>query len=501
MPSMSVLPSIRSPLAVLALLLLVPGAATAAPPGEIAPEVATEPQDLPVHEAHSERLDQPHIVPSGPRQTTPRRVVTRNGFTSVQVNVDGAGMNIVGDAANEPSIAIDPTNLDRMAIGWRQFDTIASNFRQAGAGRTTDGGLTWTATTLDPGVFRSDPILDSTSDGRFYYHSLQSTLLADAFTSPDAGATWGDPVFAFGGDKAWAAADRSGGPGNAHFYAHWSPLFGCCDSAVFNRTTDGGDSFENPVDPGEDFTWGTVAVGSQGEVYVVGRKVSSGSEFSVAKSTTVQNPDDPMAFDFVADLDMGGFLGASAGPNPGGLLGQMWIAPARGLGVGNQVYVLSSLNPPGSDPLDVHFARSDDGGLTWSAPRRLNDDPPGAWQWFGTLSVAPNGRLDAIWNDSRADPGGFDSALYYTTSSDGGDNWTPPIAVSPSFDPHIGWPNQNKIGDYYDMVSTTDAAHVAYSATFNGEQDVYYLRITLDAFVFDDGFESGDTSAWSLVEP
>ena len=31
-------------------------------------------------------------------------------FTSYQVNVDAQGQNIVGDAANEPSISVDPTN-------------------------------------------------------------------------------------------------------------------------------------------------------------------------------------------------------------------------------------------------------------------------------------------------------------------------------------------------------------------------------------------------------
>ena len=36
----------------------------------------------------------------------------------------------------------------------------------------------------------------------------------------------------------------------------------------------------------------------------------------------------------------------------------------------------------------------------------VNDDPTGngAWQWFGTMSVAPDGRIDAIWNDTRNDP-------------------------------------------------------------------------------------------------
>ena len=61
-----------------------------------------------------------------------------------QVNVDANGLNIVGDAANEPSIAVDPTNPNSIVIGWRQFNTISSSFRQAGNGYTTNGGQTWT---------------------------------------------------------------------------------------------------------------------------------------------------------------------------------------------------------------------------------------------------------------------------------------------------------------------------------------------------------------------
>ena len=33
---------------------------------------------------------------------------------------------------------------------------------------------------------------------------------------------------------------------------------------------------------------------------------------------------------------------------------------------------------------------------------------------------------------------------------------------------------QSKLGDYYDMKSDNGGADVAYAATFNGEQDVYY---------------------------
>src|ERR1043166_7859859 len=57
----------------------------------------------------------------------------------VQVNTGPGGMNIVGEAANEPSMTVDPTAPNRIAVGWRQFDSISSNFRQAGRAYSVDG--------------------------------------------------------------------------------------------------------------------------------------------------------------------------------------------------------------------------------------------------------------------------------------------------------------------------------------------------------------------------
>ena len=123
--------------------------------------------------------ERPDDLPGVPAKPVPgaskAAAITYGRFTHIQVNVDGSGANIPGDAANEPSIAVDPADHDRMAIGWRQFDTISSNFRQAGYGYTTDGGLTWTAGVIEPGVFRSDPVLASDAQGKFFYSSLNST--------------------------------------------------------------------------------------------------------------------------------------------------------------------------------------------------------------------------------------------------------------------------------------------------------------------------------------
>src|SRR3989454_1852210 len=125
---------------------------------------------------------------------------------SYQVNVNASGQNIGSDAANEPSMCIDPTNPNRIAIGWRQFDSTNSNFRQAGFAFSTNGGSDWTfGGLLETNVFRSDPVLASDAEGRFYFLSLNNpnTFACDIWRSTNGGASWRLVGPAVGGDKSW----------------------------------------------------------------------------------------------------------------------------------------------------------------------------------------------------------------------------------------------------------------------------------------------------------
>jgi len=76
--------------------------------------------------------------------------------------------------------------------------------------------------------------------------------------------------------------------------------------------------------------------------------------------------------------------------------------------------------------------------------------------------------------------------LYYSYSEDEGETWTDNESISDAFDPTIGYPQQNKMGDYFDMISDNDFAHLAWANTLNGGQDVYYTRITPALLGFDD---------------
>lgn len=393
---------------------------------------------------------------------------------TVQVNTSADGMNILGDAANEPSIAVDPTAPLRMAVGFRQFDSITSNFRQAGYAYSIDGGRTWTnGGVIDPGVARSDPVLRSDAHGTFYYNSYQFELApfqVNLFTSTDGGRTWGGGAVTRGGDKVWFTIDTTEGIGRGNIYQAWN-------TSLFNRSIDGGLTFDNPRSVSIGWT-GTVAVGNQGQVFAVG------DQRALVRSVNAQNPGPSYQFQFLT-LPMND-LGGGA-PNPAGLIGQRWIDVDRSTGPRRDSVYVCDITPgrPG-DPADITILRSVNDGTTWSAPVTINSDSASAnhWQWFSTMAVAPNGRIDVVWNDTRASNAPSLSETYYASSSDGGATWTNQRAIGPVWNSLHGWPNQNKIGDYYDLHSDNVGADLIYAATYNfnpatsqGEQDVYFVRL------------------------
>ncbi len=416
----------------------------------------------------------------GSGQYSANTIISAPFGTSFQVNVGPSGQNIVGDAANEPSICVDPNDLNRIAIGWRQFDTTNSNFRQSGVAYTTNGGLSWTSRgNLEAGTFRSDPVLASDANGIFYYLGItnSNTLNCDLLRSTNGGATWQRIGDALGGDKEWMAIDTTPGPGRGNIYQAWQVAnsFGNSPNFMFTRSTNAGANWMTPIGIPHAAHFGTVDVGPNGEVYVLGWDDGS-SQFWLSRSTNAMNPAVTPAFDLTVPVDLGGSLPAG-GINPAGLLGQAWVVVDRSTNqTRGNVYALCSTSGS-SNTCDVMFACSTNGGASWSGPLRINDYGPDAYHWFGAMAVAPNGRIDVCWYDTRSNSNNNYSELYYSYSLDGGLTWASNRVASAAFDPSLGYPQQDKIGDYIGVVALNDATCVAYSATFNGEEDIYFLRM------------------------
>ena len=413
--------------------------------------------------------------------SSPQMLSQFGAFMSYQANVDANGENIVGDAANEPSITVDPTNHDKMAIGWRQFDFVASNFRQAGWGYTINGGVSWTFPgVLQENVFRSDPVLNSNDTGQFFYLSLMTNFFDDLWRSLSGGQSWTFLAPATGGDKQWFTIDKTASIGHGFQYQSWSTAGNNYDGRQFSRSINGGVTWIDPVDIPNSPVWGTLDVNSNGDLFLAGVNFDT-AQIWCERSTNAKNAALTPTFDQSTPVNLGGDIDSGEFINPEGLIGQISLAIDRsGTSSNNNVYLLASVLPNGAvTGSDVMFVRSTDGGLTFSPPVRVNDDPinHSKWHWFGALAVAPNGRLDSVWLDTRNAANNTDSQLFYSYSTDAGVTWSANVAVSAPFNPFLGYPNQNKLGDYLTIVSDNTGGDVAYAATFNGEEDVYYVHV------------------------
>jgi hypothetical protein len=315
---------------------------------------------------------------------------------------------------------------------------------------------------------------------RFFYLSLVQNFFDDLWRSITGGQSWTRVGPADGGDKQSFTIDKTNSSGHGFQYQCWSTDGNNYGGRQFTRSTDGGFTWMDPINIPNSPAWGTLDVDSTGNLFIGGVNLTTG-RISCVRSINAKNGGVVPTFDRSTAVNLGGDIVFAEPINPEGLVGQVFLAVDRsGTSTNDNVYMLASVQPFGfTNGSDVMFVRSTNGGITFSAPRRVNDDPVNhaKWHWFGTLSVAPNGRIDAVWYDTRNSPNNVTSQLFYSYSIDGGNTWSPNVAVSNLFNPFIGYPNQSKIGDYITVVSDDAGANVAYAATFNGEEDIYYVRI------------------------
>ena len=386
---------------------------------------------------------------------------------------------------------------------------IAGN-KFTGWSRSTDNGATWT----DGGELPTnangdagDPVLarDNTT-GRIYFATLQfSGAGIDVFESTDNGATWSAPVQGapgktggdFSQDKEWITVDNFGGSGNGNVYLVERD-FGPGNGIYFFRSTDNGATFAP--------SGGTLIVsGMQGAFVTVSPDHSvhaywyNGSTIQVRKST-----DQGVTFASAVTVASGLVGGTNGDLGLTGLRqGTATFAPFRSNEfphaavnpISGNVYVTYDNDGPGSDKADVFFVQSTDGGATWSAPIRVNDDATTTDQWQPTIVVSPAGdRLGIFYYSRQEDPANNNLFKYYgrtATISGGTVTFLSSAAVSDTASlPEFGRDsvvNSVYMGDYQQAFATSDFFHIAWADNRDDfplgpprkDPNMYYDKIAL----------------------
>jgi len=263
--------------------------------------------------------------------------------------------------------------------------------------------------------------------------------------------------------------------------------------AFVAASTDGGRTFRDPVNAGEDLGNGRtprISVDGDGVVHVVIPLDDDGRPVHYRRSgdqgRTWSAPVELQRKDNLADVRRNRKWRLQADPNSSRLYFLFYGT------VNPSARVQDSNN-------DIFLQVSPDGGNTWNEPVRVNDDLPGVQQYDPNVSVAPNGRLDIAWldfrnspypeNDSAVSPwnnGGFQD-VYYSYSTDGGKTLSANARVSDRIiNREIGvWSNRVHMHGHVGLTSTNDTVYFAWQDTRNGDamneaEDVYFASYLLD---------------------
>ncbi len=134
----------------------------------------------------------------------------------------------------------------------------------------------------------------------------------------------------------------------------------------------------------------------------------------------------------------------------------------------------------GNPDLDVYLSYSDDNGATWSTPTLVAGGGDGRIQFWPVVSCnQSDGDVDVTYNDSEETNGTSLVDVFYARSTDGGASFSNPMRVT-EVTTDWGATATNIIpnfGDYIFHVSNSNRVHVTWADGRNGVPDVFYSQI------------------------
>jgi hypothetical protein len=360
---------------------------------------------------------------------------------------------------------------------WNPLKIIAASNNIGGSGTqgqyySSDGGVTWGQTSLplaSGDSFHSDPTVDWSSDGTAWSTTMGingNVLKVQSYRSSNGGATWIFDGTISGSqtntDKQMQWIDHSGSsPYANNNYVIWHNG----NPAFMNRRTSSG--WGTPIQVSGSETTGTaigadVKTNSAGDVfgfypdtgsrgiYVV-KSTNGGASYSApVKIVTTYDSYDIGVPSFSSRRIL---LYVSGGAYRNGTTNNVY---ALWSDLSGDSGCTAASNEPGTSTTStcktrIWFSRSTDGGATWSARVKINNQSGLNDQFNPFIAVdETNGNLGAIYFDTVNDAGRKKVDVYYQMSSNGGVTWDAAVKVSTAMTDETvaGADSGNQFGDY-----------------------------------------------------
>jgi hypothetical protein len=488
----------------------------------------------------------------------PSARATSSTINNILVNVHNNN-----DYYNATNIAVNPINPNNILEGSEvELHSVDPNSGYVPAYfYSTNGGNTWNGGTFQPSSY-SPP---ANCEEQSYYPSIAFDAAGTGFIcyfQTYGGSGWTDPSGLLGGSNPWSptgiylqkttnggaawlsnpipvidnisdgncdkmdvnwsdfapsmACDATTGATKNNIYVAWTRAYTqdnwqykIRQEIFFAMSTNGGATFSAPTqinsDPGntsENFE-SKIIVGPNGSVYVLWYSQTDNSIYLCQSTNGGQSFGSQQqivasvheCLDVENSVEMGNFPVMAFDMSGGQYNGNAYIAWTDVRPLPDNQY---------ADEVDVFFMKGipdGNGGLTWSSPARLNNDPENNAidHWGPALCVNSDGVLNIMYYSNQNDPNNLLTDVYVAASYDGGQSFTYTQVNSESFALQYYLYSGNFIGLSTGIASVGKMVYPCWTDTRGWDvdaavkgQDIYValldesLNMTLDQ-KYDDG--------------
>jgi hypothetical protein len=253
-----------------------------------------------------------------------------------------------------------------------------------------------------------------------------------------------------------------------NIYIVWEDFRNLMSDIYFSNSIDGGNTFSpnKMVNDFSDFdirSWPSVAASGNGNIYVTWSDERNGNldiYFSSSSDGGNTFSSDKKVSDDLIGTDK--WVPSVAVDDAGGLF-IAWIDYRNG-------------------DLDVYMANSTDGGSTFSADKKVNDDTGSAYQDLVSIKADDVGNIYFIWLDYR----NGEEDIYFTKSIDGGNSFSPNLRVNddviPIYQTTPSIALDNKSNVYVAWADNREGCHhIYFSTTLFSVYDIHVIDITYNS--------------------